>query len=284
MTTYSQTPEALPPETPATTSPASQPAADRFATFDLALPVPAGSAPSAPDAVASPVAAAEGVLSAAQRRGLTTPEELAKAEAEAGILFDPKVAQDIAEAAAAQAHAEDEAEIAERGRQLAEMAGTLRQRTAVVRLLEGRPGTDLLTVAEIAAAVEYGTTPYDDLPMTIRWTGVMSVDKLGRLVLRCESPYGGRADLVVDGPDRTHFATASFAAPQPAAAVPDVDGRAESGAPDGVARCVRCGCTEEQACDGGCAWVSNRQMVELCSACATPEELAAAGWQIAGGQ
>jgi len=42
-----------------------------------------------------------------------------------------------------------------------------------------------------------------------------------------------------------------------------------------VARCVRCGCTEDAACEGGCYWVPNAQMVELCSACATPEELQA---------
>ncbi|MFR0354112.1 hypothetical protein [Streptomyces sediminimaris] len=40
-----------------------------------------------------------------------------------------------------------------------------------------------------------------------------------------------------------------------------------------TARCVRCGCTEDQACEGGCYWVSNQQMADLCSACATPEEL-----------
>ncbi|WP_435218331.1 hypothetical protein [Streptomyces sp. bgisy034] len=40
-----------------------------------------------------------------------------------------------------------------------------------------------------------------------------------------------------------------------------------------VARCVRCGCTDAQVCEGGCYWVANRQMVDLCSACATPEEL-----------
>lgn len=45
--------------------------------------------------------------------------------------------------------------------------------------------------------------------------------------------------------------------------------------PDDVARCVRCRCTEERACEGGCYWVPNRQMIDLCSACATPEELQA---------
>ncbi|WP_405924910.1 hypothetical protein [Streptomyces sp. NBC_00035] len=39
-------------------------------------------------------------------------------------------------------------------------------------------------------------------------------------------------------------------------------------------RCVRCGCTENAACEGGCYWVPNRQLVDLCSACATLDELA----------
>lgn len=41
------------------------------------------------------------------------------------------------------------------------------------------------------------------------------------------------------------------------------------------ARCVRCGCTENAACPGGCFWVPNLQMVDLCSACASPQERAA---------
>ncbi|MEU5111675.1 hypothetical protein AB0G64_09265 [Streptomyces longwoodensis] len=335
MTESSQTPPGALPLDAAHTAPRVAPlTAARFATFDLAIPAPAGPVPSAPDVPASPVAAAAGVLDAAQHRGLTTPEELAQAEAEAGLLFDPQIAQDIAEAAAAQAHAEDEAEIAERGRQLARMAGTLRQHNAVVRLLEGRPGTDHLPVAAIAAAAEYGTTPYDDLPMTVRWTGAIAAAELGRVIVRCESPYGGRADLVVDGPDRARLASLVDAQPRVVPGPCPTDGcgtagdydpsdpamlgwaRVEvAGLDDGpcwycsptcvadalarageelaaddqaaaadVARCVRCGCTEEQACEGGCAWVPNRQMVDLCSACATPAELAAAGWRTGGGQ
>lgn len=49
----------------------------------------------------------------------------------------------------------------------------------------------------------------------------------------------------------------------------------EAQAPEDVARCVRCGCTEDAACEGGCYWVPNRRMVDLCSTCATPEELQA---------
>ncbi|MEU8555906.1 hypothetical protein AB0C80_18220 [Streptomyces anthocyanicus] len=41
------------------------------------------------------------------------------------------------------------------------------------------------------------------------------------------------------------------------------------------ARCIKCGCTEDAACKGGCYWVPNEQQVDLCSACATPQQLAA---------
>ncbi|MFE9296560.1 hypothetical protein [Streptomyces niveus] len=50
-----------------------------------------------------------------------------------------------------------------------------------------------------------------------------------------------------------------------AAATP-VPGPAED---DVLARCHRCGCTEERACPGGCAWVSGL-MIDLCSACVRP--------------
>lgn len=51
---------------------------------------------------------------------------------------------------------------------------------------------------------------------------------------------------------------------------------------DHVARCARCGCTEDSACEGGCAWVPNGQMTDLCSACATPEELSALAFKTVG--
>ncbi|MFJ4551065.1 hypothetical protein ACIP4X_17870 [Streptomyces sp. NPDC088817] len=46
---------------------------------------------------------------------------------------------------------------------------------------------------------------------------------------------------------------------------------------DDEPQCVRCGCTDSQACPGGCHWVANRRDVPLCSACATPAELAVSG-------
>lgn len=51
---------------------------------------------------------------------------------------------------------------------------------------------------------------------------------------------------------------------------------------DDEARCVRCGCTEDARCEGGCHWVPNRQMIDLCSSCATTEELQAMGYVPAG--
>lgn len=75
-----------------------------------------------------------------------------------------------------------------------------------------------------------------------------------------------------DGP-RWWCGPACAQAAMTAAAAELADGEAT------VARCARCGCTEDAACEGGCHWVANAQMIELCSACATSEELAAAQWQ-----
>lgn len=39
---------------------------------------------------------------------------------------------------------------------------------------------------------------------------------------------------------------------------------------DGAVRCAVCGCTEEQACEGGCAWAdpeSDRLMIDVCTSC-----------------
>uniref|UniRef100_UPI003D723E10 hypothetical protein n=1 Tax=Streptomyces sp. bgisy153 TaxID=3413793 RepID=UPI003D723E10 len=259
-------------------------------------------------------------------------------------------------------HAEDQAELAERGRQLAAMAGAHRRVAAVLRLIEGRPGTDHLPAAEIAAAAEYSRTPYDRMPpMTLTWTGTVNIPGPGdthhQAVIQCCTPHGTRAVLAVDGDDRTRLASLlgleardihapcprpgcgedhdwdpsdpnlfgwsrleiaaladgprwycsdmcvfdalararhDLAADDQAAAVdphqqaptppPPTDTAAAAEDPDAGARCERCGCTDARACEGGCAWVPNAQMIDLCSACATPAELAAAGWTTAGGE
>jgi len=158
------------------------------------------------------VEAAAGVISAAMSAGAATAQELAQAEADAGLLFDPQRAQDIATASAEQAHAEDQAELVERGRLLAEMAGAQRQADAVRRLIEGRPGWHLLPVAEIAAAVEYAKTAHDGSPpMTLTWTGSVQVpdarSSVEQVVVECTSSYGGRADLVLVDEQRASLAS-----------------------------------------------------------------------------
>ena len=42
---------------------------------------------------------------------------------------------------------------------------------------------------------------------------------------------------------------------------------------DDTTRCVLCGCTDNAACEGGCAWHPNPLMVDVCTACV--EQLAA---------
>ncbi|MFI5995897.1 hypothetical protein ACIBAC_29105 [Streptomyces sp. NPDC051362] len=42
-----------------------------------------------------------------------------------------------------------------------------------------------------------------------------------------------------------------------------------------VARCVLCGCTEERACPGGCMWVPNAAGIDICTGCATVDEVMA---------
>ncbi|WP_329338535.1 hypothetical protein OG866_26945 [Streptomyces sp. NBC_00663] len=157
-------------------------------------------------------AAAEALIAEALGRG-DSARDTALSISGTGILFDPQAAADIAAAAAEQAHAEDQAELDERGRQLARMAGAERQRDAVARLLEGRPVTDFLSAAEVARAIEYGTTSLDAYPMTLTWTAKYGVDIPGpgdtseRAVIRCRSSHGQAADLIVKGDDRQALAS-----------------------------------------------------------------------------
>ncbi|MEU9972314.1 hypothetical protein [Streptomyces sp. NPDC051014] len=209
MTASSQTPSgALPPELPA--RPLSEMERAAFAAYGAVLPVPAG--PASGTVTTSPVRAAAGVIEAAMTNGAATAQEIAQAEQDAGLLFNPQLAEDIASAAAEQAHAEDQAEIDQRGQQLAVMAGVKRQLDAVGRLIEGRPGHHMMSVAEIAAAAEFGKVPHDgSFPMSLGWTGRASVPDAHttrqQVVLECVSSYGGRAELVVEGVKRAALAS-----------------------------------------------------------------------------
>lgn len=156
------------------------------------------------------VAAAAVLTAAMAEREIVTGEDLAEAEHEAGILFDAANVEAAVSAAREQARAEWRAETANTREQLAVMAGSRRQRDAVLRLCEGRPGDDLLLVASVAVAAETGSTAVDGLPMTLTWNRSAKApdahDTHKTVVVECTSVYGGRADLVLTGDDRRALA------------------------------------------------------------------------------
>lgn len=204
MTTSSQNPAgALPPEQPAPPPVWPVPLYEAFAaTGTAAAELAAGRA----------TAAAAAVIDAemAEQDGATS-EQLAAAEQRAGILFDAESVEAAVSAAREQARAEMRAELAETRAQLAAIAGAHRQRQAVLRLCEGRPGDDLLLVSAVATAAECGTTALDGLPMILTWTHSADVPQAGdpqpRTIVHCESSYGGRARLVVEGDARRALAS-----------------------------------------------------------------------------
>ncbi|MFE2046621.1 hypothetical protein ACFXAZ_38065 [Streptomyces sp. NPDC059477] len=165
--------------------------------------------------------------------GGATSTQLAAAERVAGLLFQPESVEAAVSAAREQAHAEHAAELAQAREQLAAAEAAREQREAVLRLCEGRPGHQVLLVSDVAVAAGYGTTALDGLPMTLRLKDGVSVPGLGappRVVVRCTSSYGGRADLLVEGTERA--ALAALLVPDPV----DVDGPCPTdgcGAPDG---------------------------------------------------
>jgi hypothetical protein len=213
LTTSSQTqPGALPPESPRT-HPSAVPL-QAFATFGIAIPAPAGPAaeakPEAPDATVTEAAAA--ILDARiAEEGGATAEELAEAERSAGILFDAASVEAAVSAARDQARAELIAELDEALVQLAAMAGAHRRVQAVQRLCEGRRGDDLLLVSAVAVATECGSTALDGLPMTLTWDRSADIPAAAapvkRVIVNCQSSYGGRAALVLEGDDRRALAS-----------------------------------------------------------------------------
>jgi hypothetical protein len=170
----------------------------------------------------TPVQGATGVLTAAMEQGHSTPVELAQAEQDAGILFDPQRAKDIADAAYEQARSENRAELHERGEQLAVMTDRARnlktalaerRRTleAILRLCEGRPATHHLPVGAILDAAAHARTPYDTAPMTLEWNETAGLKDGGRreaaAIVECTTVYGGRADLVLPAEQRQALAS-----------------------------------------------------------------------------
>ncbi|MBP5920746.1 hypothetical protein [Streptomyces scabiei] len=305
----------------------------------------------------TPVQAATGVITAAMANGGGTPGEIAQAEEDAGLLFDPQRAKDIAAAAVEAARAEMSADL-QQARQALEQAREDRHTRdwfhsrylAVGRLCAGRQPDYCLTVSEVLTAIDGKA---DDAPLGITWDGVLAPpagDRPGEPTLvGCTTARGGSAVLALDDDQRVDLAVKLLAVVPPATfcsnrccgtatadlvesdptlwggIVLDVVGtdsgqcwwcspacaiaamtkagtelqaadHAAAIAPsrqalpapmvveDDVAHCSRCGCTEDRACEGGCYWVPNPQHIDLCSGCASPQELAFAALRPQGGQ
>lgn len=152
----------------------------------------------------SPVQVTAGVIRAAMKNGPGTAEDIAQAEQDAGIIFDPKRAQDIWDSAYEQAKAEFGAELAQgvQDREAKEWFHT-RQR-AVGQLCEGRPLDYCVEVSEVLTALD-GRTP-TTAPLTITWDGIVmgpSGDTPNENTLvPCTTARGGAAALVLDDEGR----------------------------------------------------------------------------------
>lgn len=215
----------------------------------------------------SPVTAAAGVIAATMNDGAATAEEIAEAEERAGLLFSPERADDVADAARAQAEAEARAEV-ERLReyaaaqeqthtQLREHADKLQARlAAVLRLCSGRPTSHLMTAREVLTAAQAPGDLAVGAPLGMHWSGLVTGPSGNTgselVVLPCTTALGGPAALTLAMSDAHRLSQLLVRA------------RAED---DIEARCVRCGCTEDAPCEGGCSWVAAAGMVDLCSAC-----------------
>lgn len=290
----------------------------------------------------SPRTAATGVIAAAMKRGPIGPAEIAAVEEDAGLLFHPQTAQDIADAAREQALAEVRADLNQAREDRQALAWFHSRYRAVGQLCEGRRPDHCLTVSEVLTAID-GKAP--DVPLPITWDRVVAAPAGDRrdeaTLVGCTTARGGSAVLALDDDQRADLAARLLVTMHPAEAcatpgcglsVEDLDtadptvwgwilvdvagaeggprwwctpkcataamtaagaelaaadqlaavdpGQNEPRPPvpgvveDDVARCQRCGCTEDRACEGGCHWLPNPQHIDLCSACATPQELA----------
>ncbi|WP_225080488.1 MULTISPECIES: hypothetical protein [unclassified Streptomyces] len=153
---------------------------------------------------ATPVQAAAKVMGAAMENGSATPRELAQAEEDAGILFDPQRAQDIADSARAQARTEYEAKLASLQQDVATLSHFKDQIVGIRRLLSGRPDNDLMFVREILAAAD-PKTPFG-IPLPVTWDGIVmgpsgdTEDE--RTLVPLTTSHGGQAALVLDSEQR----------------------------------------------------------------------------------
>jgi hypothetical protein len=154
------------------------------------------------------VDAAEGIIAATMKRdGACTARDLAEAEAAAGLLFDPKAAADIDQAAREQTAAACQAEMQDLSATAAHFKGQL---DGLAALLAGRRDTDLMLVSEIMRAVDPQATPQP--PVTVHWTGTVSAPHAGlTTVVPCTTSRGGPAELQLRPEERLVLGSALLA-------------------------------------------------------------------------
>lgn len=159
----------------------------------------------------TPEQAAAGVMAAEMARGHGTAAELAAAEQNAGLLFDPQRADDIALAAREQAAAEYRAEV----EQLREYAASLEwfrpRLQAVIALCAGRPDWHAMTVREILAAADAppaAAVEAQDVgaPLHLAWDrivmGPSGDSPRENTLVPCHTSHGVQAALVLDDEQR----------------------------------------------------------------------------------
>lgn len=133
-----------------------------------------------------------------------TGDRLAQIQEDAGVLFHPERAEDIAAAAREQVRAEAAAELAQAAQDRQARDWFHDRQRAVGQLCEGRPLDHCLSVGEVLAALD-GRTP-TAAPLTITWdgqvTGPPGDTPRENTLIPCTTARGGSAALVVDDEQR----------------------------------------------------------------------------------
>lgn len=165
-----------------------------------------------------PVRAAAGVIAAAIEQGHSTAYEIASAQNDAGILFDPTRAQAIADASRKQGLTEAGAELTQLRQDREAMWWFHRRMLAVAQLCVGRRDDHLLSVREVLTAVDGHQAT--GAPLTITWDGLVagpSGDTEGENTLvPCTTSRGGSAVLVLDDEQRLKLGELLLATLHPA--------------------------------------------------------------------
>lgn len=159
------------------------------------------------DTTTTSVTAAAGIIDETMKQeGGATALDIAEAEYNAGLLFDPSHAEDIAQAAREQSAAALRAELDELREDNASLLHIKAQLDGIRQALVGRPDTDLMLVSEILAAADPRQTVTTSAPLALYWDGVVmgpsgDTDHENTLV-PCTTAHGGPAALVLGDASR----------------------------------------------------------------------------------